>query len=219
MFQPPPPPPPLPCADSTAGGCCPAHGACCSDNSQGLCPPEVLESHCGFAHAHPHYGATWDPVSPWTDPPPSTRVCDCGEKARVSPWPPRLTMIRKCPFHRQEPCRNTQDHTQHPTFFQGAQTVAAEATAGMPRSAGRGPRVASELRAGWFTANADHKGVQASIRPNIQHVTSQAEPAGLTTTAPRPPCPHGGRSAECPQEASRFPSRATEPETSQLCRH
>lgn len=192
--------------------CCPAHGACCSNNSQGLCP---RESHCGFAHAHPHYGATWDPISPWTDPP-LPHVCVTAGRR-----PPRLTTIGKCPFHRQEPCINTQDHTQHPTFFQGAQTVAAGVAAGMPRSAGRGPRVASELRVGWFMAIADHKGVLANICPNIQHVTSQAEPAGLTT-APRPPCPHGaaqGRSAEHPQEASRFPSRATEPETSQLCRH
>lgn len=36
-------------------------------------------------------------------------------------------------------------------------------------------------------ATVCHKGVQASIHPNVLHVTTQAEPAGLTTAAPHGP--------------------------------
>lgn len=35
-----------------------------------------------------------------------------------------------------------------------------------------------------------HKGVQASIHRNVLPVLTQAEPAGLTTAAPRVPHPH-----------------------------
>lgn len=89
------------------------------------------------------------------------------------PRPPQSTMIRKVPLSQTGVMyKHTGSHTTPELPLRSHSWEAQE-----HRQAHKWP-----LSSGcWFTG-IGHQGVQASIHPNSQHITSQAHPAGLPTS-------------------------------------